>query len=418
MEWELADRSITFRTPRKSTRILFPAVPSNHLIGQPRVQDAIGHAVTSGRMAQSYLFHGPEGTGKRAAAIALAQALLCENSSRNADGVACGKCLSCTKVQRGLHADVHVYLPHPRDTRTEDIAERIQLLFENPYRLVDFKRRPSLDDAGKISRSEVIYYVDYLDAIVKESHFVPVEERYNIGILVDADRMNDTSANKFLKMLEEPPERTVLILTAERTDRMLPTILSRCQHIRFDPLQVADIEHTLTKRERISADRAAFVARMADGSYTNALELLGNDQLAAQRQLALEFIRQSVTRRADKVLPVLEEISKLGRETVGHVFRLMLSWVRDVVLFEAAGDAAPLVNVDQIETVRKFVSVLPNARPDAMVGYIEEAAILVNNNSNVALTLTVLADALADGMNGIDRKRLVEPLDSLMAATA
>lgn len=363
-------------------------------------------------MAQSYLFHGPDGAGKRAAALMFAQALLCEQKGGNDKGLACGKCLPCTKARRGLHPDIHVYVPHPKDARIEDVAERLQILFENPYRLVDFKRRPSLDDAGKTSSKQVIYNVDRIAEIMRDLHFVPVEGSYSIGILVDADRMNEPTANKFLKMLEEPPERTVLILTAERTDQMLPTILSRCQHVRFDPLSVGDIKQALVGREQVQPERASFVARMADGSYTNALELLANEELAARRELAFEFIRQAFSRQPDRVMPLVERISKLGRESVKQLFGLMLSWVRDLVLYEAAGEAAPLVNVDKTEAIRKFISVLPDAQLDTMVGFIEEATRLVERNCHVALTLVVLADALADAMRGRDRVHLFEPLDS------
>lgn len=362
-------------------------------------------------MAQSYLFRGPDGTGKRAAALVFAQSLLCEQKDRKG-GVACGKCLQCTKAQRGLHPDIHVYLPFPNDVRVEDVSERIRLLFENPYRLVDFKRRPSLDDVGKTSSKQVIYQADRIREIMHDLRFVPVEGAYNVGIIVDADRMMPAAANPFLKMLEEPPDRTVLILTAERTDTMLPTILSRCQHIRFDPLPVADIEQALIEREQVESDRASFLARMANGSFTTSLELLDNEDLVARRELALEYIRQSFSKHPDRVLPLIERISKMGREPVKQLMVLMLSWVRDLVLYQAAGDAALLVNIDQTEAIKRFVSGLPNANPDAMASLIEEGTRLIERNSHAGLTLTVLADALADAMRGHDRSRLFEPLDS------
>ncbi len=381
------------------------------IIGQPRVQDAIAHAASSGRVAQSYLFHGPDGTGKKAAALAFAQTLLCEQKSGH-DGLACGKCLPCTKAQRGLHPDIHIYLPHPKDTNVSKISERIQRIFVNPYAQVDFKRRPSLDDAGKTSSGMVIYHAGYIESIQREFYHVPVEGTYSIGILVDADFIQTATANKFLKMLEEPPERTILILTAERTDTMLPTILSRCQHVRFDPLMPIDIEQALIEREHVEAQRASFVARMADGSFTAALELLDNEDIGERRALAIEYIRQSFSKHPDRVMPLIEQISKLGREPVKQLMGLMLSWVRDIVLFQAAGAAASLINVDQSEAIQKFVAGLPDADSASMVSHIEAAAQLIERNSHVGLTLTVLSDALSDSMRGNDRAQLFESLDS------
>src|SRR5690606_16938037 len=223
--------------PSPDLRPSSPSMSWDSVIGQERVAGVLSRALASGRVAQAYLFHGPDGTGKRAAALAFAQALQCEARGKNAPpDAACGRCLPCTKAVRGLHPDVRVYLPQPADAATEDVAERLRLLHQNPYELVDFQRRPSLQEAGGTSGKQVMYQVERIRAIMHALRFVPGEGRHTVGVLLDADRMNTASANAFLKVLEEPPERTVLVLTAERPDAMLPTILSRCQRLRFDPL--------------------------------------------------------------------------------------------------------------------------------------------------------------------------------------
>jgi DNA polymerase-3 subunit delta' len=386
-------------------------VPWELVIGQDRVTDVLGRALASGRVAQAYLFHGPEGTGKRAAALAFAQALQCERRGHAAPpDHACGRCLPCTKVARGLHPDVRFFFPQPLDVAVEELSERLRLLYQNPYEVVDFQRRPSLNEAGGTSTRQVIYQIDRIRDLSLALHYTPGEGKHLVGIFQDANRMNVYAANAFLKILEEPPERTILVLTAEKIDGMLTTILSRCQQLRFDPLPAAQIEAALAEREGVEPARAAFVARLADGSYSRALALLRDEALAERRALAVEFVRQAYTGDPGKVLPVVEQIGRLGREPVKQVLGLTLGWVRDLVLYRAAGEAAPLVNVDQAEAVRKFVEHLPGARLEAMAGLIEEAAALLERNVHTGLVLTVLADALGAAMRGQPRERLFAPL--------
>jgi len=384
------------------------------VIGQERVVGVLGRALASGRVAQAYLFHGPDGTGKRAAALAFAQALQCEARGRNAPpDAACGRCLPCTKAARGLHPDVRLFLPHPKldkhDPKPDDYTERVQRHFQDPYEPVDYRSVAKLDEQGA-SNKQSEYRIKQVDEIRHEVGFLPGEGRYTIGILTHADWMRTEAANALLKLLEEPPARTVLVLTAERTDAMLPTILSRCQRLRFDPLPAEAVEAALVARRGVEAGRAAFVARMADGSFTQALALMGNEELAERRALALEFMRAAYTADPQKLAPLVERVGRLGREPVKQLLGLLLGWIRDLVLYRAAGDAAPLVNVDQAEAVRSFVERLPGAQLEAMAGLVEEAAERLERNVHTGLLLTVLAGALGAAMRGEPRERLFAPL--------
>ncbi|MDX1421476.1 MAG: DNA polymerase III subunit delta' C-terminal domain-containing protein, partial [Rubricoccaceae bacterium] len=341
-------------------------------------------------------------------------ALPCEPRGRSVPpDAACGRGLACTTAARGLHPDVRVFLPHPKldkhDARPDDYAERLQRLFQNPYAPVDYRSVAKLDASGA-SNKQSEYRIKQIDAIRHEVGFVPGEGPYTVGVLTNADWMRGEAANAFLKLLEEPPERTVLVLTAERTDALLPTILSRCQRLRFDPLPAAAIEAALGARQGVDPARAAFVARMADGSYARALALLENEALAERRELAVAFMRAAYGNDPATLPPLVERIARSGREPVKQLLGLLLGWVRDLVLYRAAGEAAPLVNVDQAEAVRSFVENLPAARLEAMAELIEEAAERLERNVHTGLLLTVLAGALGEAMRGAPRARLFPPL--------
>jgi DNA polymerase III subunit delta' len=379
------------------------------IIGQPRVVDVLSRAVAAGRVAHAYLFHGPDGTGKRAAALALAQALQCERRQPG-DGDACGACGPCQKVQSLLHPDVHVYLAQPSKATPEDVGARLRLLAENPYVEISYSRRPELSDSEKPANLKPFYAVDRVREINRDLRFTPAEGRWKVALLTDVDTMQASAANAFLKSLEEPTPRTVLILTASRADLLLPTIISRCQRLRFDPLAAVEIEEAL--RERIGAEpvRAALLARMADGSYTQALSLLESVDLDERRQQVLLFFRHSYRGALLELDDIIQELAKLGREPLRDVLQLMLTWVRDLVLARTIGPGAPLINVDQREAIEKFVANVERARLADMAGLVEHALDAVAANASTTLVLMSLADGLRDAMLGLERSRLFTPL--------
>lgn len=380
----------------------------DRLIDQTRAAEVLRQAVARERVAHAYLFHGPGGVGKRAAGLAFAEALQC---TRAEDGAGCGRCLSCTKVRRMLHPDVHVLFPYPKGTDEADLAERMKRLGKNPYAAIDYVRRPSLSDPAETSNKQVMYHIDRVhEDLLRPMSLKPLEGRYKVTLLTDADLMNQASANAFLKLLEEPPAQTVFILTTSRPDRLLPTIVSRCQRLRFDPLAPEAIEEALVNRAEVAPDHAAMLARMADGSYSRALELAQSEDLRAHRELVLSFFRQTYTRKIDPLSDLIDEIKGLGRERVKGVLRMMLRWMRDLVLYRTSGDAAALVNVDQADAIRRFCENVPEADLEAMVSLIEEALELVGRNVRTGLVLLVLAQALGRAMRGSHSGKLYVPL--------
>ncbi|MFT5143360.1 MAG: DNA polymerase-3 subunit delta' [Rhodothermales bacterium] len=388
------------------------------IIGQTRAVSTLQSAVSSGRVAHAYLFHGPDGVGKRAAALALAQALLCTGSS-----TPCGVCGPCEKVRRLIHPDLHVMIPQPNDARSEDIQERLQLLVSEPYATIDYVRRAKLDEVASSSGKQIQYSVGRIrhdpDAppstgipLRRTMSFRPVEGRYKIAVLTDADLLRREASNAFLKILEEPTAQTVFILTSSRPDRMLPTILSRCQHVRFDRLEISQIVSGLTDRSIMDAESAEAVARMADGSFGRALDLASSEDLMAARGEVLTFLRQAfrVWTAADKMAEQVERLSRHGREQVKFVLELMLGWIRDLALVRVLADKAPIVNIDQKEEIRKFALSLPDANPEIMAQLVEECIVRLERNANPRLLLTVLAQGLGDAMHGKPIEHLTDSL--------
>ena len=383
----------------------------SRILDQHRVVDTLRRSLAQDRVAHAYLLHGPDGVGKRAVAHEMARALQCPEQQEEA----CEACPTCRKTRRMVHPDVHVHLPHPwsqeSDRDEEDMGKRIRRLGENPYAAVDYVRRPSLSDPSETSNQQVYYRIDQVrQDVIQPMSLARGEGKYKVNILIDAEKMREEAANAFLKLLEEPPPQTVFLLTTSRPEQLLPTILSRCQRLRFDPLLPETIEQALTDREGMAPEAASTLARMADGSYSRALELSENEALLTSRELVLDYFRAAYTQRVESLDRCVQELQKQGRERVKSVLRLMLRWIRDLLLYRTMGADAPLVNVDQQEAVARFCENLPEANLEAMAGLVEEAMELTERNVRVSLLLIALAQRLAQAMRGQAVEALYVPL--------
>lgn len=381
-------------------------MPWSTIIEQTRVTSTLQSVIESGRAGHAYLFYGPEGVGKMATAIEFAAALQCERGG----GEACGKCPACTKVSRLIHPDVRILFPTPGKEIIEEERERVSLLAGNHYGVVDFARRPNIDGANKASSKHVIYPVDRIRELIRLISLRSVEGRYKVVILFDAHYMRTEAANAFLKVLEEPPGRAVFILITSRPDQLLPTIVSRCQKLRFDTLSDAGISAALQDREGIEESRAALVARMAGGSYARALELTQDEQLIRNRERIIDYLRSAYGRRYDNLATLVDDFSATGRDGVKSLLGLLIIWVRDLLHVRITGSTDGVTNIDQTDVIRKFCLGVPSADLERMIDLIQDAVRLVERNVASQLILVVLAEALREAMHGNGDARLYVPL--------
>ncbi len=214
--------------------------PRFDLIGQPHPARLLEAALRSGP-SHAYLFAGPAGVGKRSAARQFAAALCCQD-----DG--CGVCPGCVKAARGLHPDI-----------------------------------VTIEPAGSV------IMVDQIRDINRSLILRPHESRARVFIVSDAGSLGAEGANAFLKSLEEPPPFVYFLLVASRPDRVLPTIASRCQLVRFGQIAAAEMEEYLMSRCHVSATMATAAARVCGGNLALAESLLLDAELAARRERYLSI---------------------------------------------------------------------------------------------------------------------------------
>ncbi len=367
--------------PHSPPRGVWPRV-----IGQRRVKETLLSARRSGRLPHAYLFYGGEGVGKDAAALELARVLRCERGGEEA----CGECSSCVRMATMQHPDVHLIIPLPRGSGEKDDDEPMAKLTEGDVRVVQQQLRLKGADPYhriQIPRANVIK-INSIREIRRESSMSTSDQRTRVFIISGADAMNDAASNTLLKTLEEPPGDTMFILTTSHREALLPTILSRCQNVRFDPLTEEEIRAALIGRGRLDEARASLLARLAGGSYTRALEL-GESDLMGQRAEVVDFIRKALGGKTLELIELIERMAETkDRDVHVRFLTLMLLWFRDALVLR---HGAEVINIDQIAELRSFVSRFPGADLVRALEDVEKAISLVDRYAYIKLVLAQLA---------------------------
>jgi DNA polymerase-3 subunit delta' len=238
------------------------------VIGQETAKRILANQIETSRIPSAYLFHGELGVGKRRTAISLAKALNCE------EGNGCGKCSACRRIEGYAHPDVQVVFPVSSTMKPDELAELFERGRACGFRF-PFSQKTSIS-------------IDAIRSVSAKIFVKPHEGKLKVIIIMDADRMTLQASNAFLKTLEEPPLHAVFILITDRPYSLLPTVLSRCQPIRFRNLSVKEIASALEERG-VESERRDLASRLASGSLGRALLHCTPEYLKIRKSLAQEF---------------------------------------------------------------------------------------------------------------------------------
>jgi DNA polymerase-3 subunit delta' len=284
-------------------------MPFRAITGHRPLLELLARAIARGTLPPSLLFAGPSGVGKRLTAVALAQALNCDNPAPYADGVdACGKCKPCTRIAKGMHGDVLMVEP---------------------------------GETGAIK-------IEQIRDVVDRAGYRPFEGRRRVVIIDDADALVAQAQDAVLKTLEEPPSASVFVLVTDRPDVLMPTVLSRCQRLRFGPLAAADVADVLKRDRNMSDAEAHAAAAAADGSIGRAIDGSAEDAMEA-RDAAARLLKGAATstdprRRLDGAKALVG--GGADRDELSRRLLAMSSLLRDLGLLQARADIRTLANAD------------------------------------------------------------------------
>jgi DNA polymerase-3 subunit delta' len=366
----------------------------SEILGQEHIKNHLTQSVDNGRIAHAQLFIGPEGSGTLPLAIAYAQYILCNNTNgENNDGNA-----TCNlKFNSISHPDLHFAFPVTTSDKVKSkpvsnyyLEEWRQLLKEQPYgNLFDWYKLLGVDNKqGQIG-------VDEAQEIVKSLALKSYEGGYKVMLIWMAEKMNAAAANKLLKLIEEPPNKTVFILIAEDEEQLITTIKSRCQILHFPPLAENDIKRGLLKQYNLDESVAAKIAHQSNGNYNKACDLVYQDSEDLQfESWFIMWIRSAFKAKGNKaaihdLISWSEDISKTGRETQKQFLHFCLDFFRQALLMNYSANELvyfePKTENFQLENFAPFIHEnnileISNELQDAIY-HIER-----NGNSKIILT--------------------------------
>jgi DNA polymerase-3 subunit delta' len=317
------------------------------IVGHEWAVRFLRRGVTSGSVSHAYLFTGPSGVGKTTLARALATVLLCQGESEKEPP--CGACRACRLVASGNHPDLHII-------QSERVGARLKI-----EQIRDLQRQLAL---------------------------TPVEAHWRVTILRRFEEATTSAANALLKTLEEPPSYVLIAVLASDADRLLPTIVSRCQQVPLRPLRTAVVQKALVERWNAGAEQAKLLAHLSGGRLGWAVRTL-NDRAALQRRVQrLDDLDRLLGASSAQRFRYAEKLARDPTATQ-ETLDLWIGWWRDVLLLAAETDA-PLTNVDRRSTLRDQAHRFEVEGSAAVLEALRSAADRLRRNANPRLTLEVL----------------------------
>jgi DNA polymerase-3 subunit delta' len=331
-------------------------MPLAAIIGHAPIVSLLRQAVRRGSVPQSLLFAGPDGVGKRAVAVALAQAINCPKRGASGDD-ACGTCATCERIARGVHTDVAIV------DRGESASIKIDVVRER-----------------------------VLDAI----GYRPFEAARRVFVIDSAEDLGEQAQDALLKTLEEPPPSAVLVLVTAYPDLLRPTIQSRCRRLRFGPLVESDVARVLTERHGIDARQARSLAAASGGSVGRALAAQ-TGSLDDDREAAFGLVAAARGRIGDRLRAAAalakHDSDRRDREALSDRLTIVGSILRDLGAM-AAGRGEALVNTDREADLRALAAAYDLRRVIAGYAALDQAQSALSRNAGPKIVADWIAVSL------------------------
>jgi len=304
------------------------------ILGHEKALNIINAYIERSCFSGGYIFSGPEGIGKKAVAKIIAKKLNCTAQQEQP----CGSCSSCLKMEKLAHPDLHIIESDASHIKIEDIRN-----------------------------------------LQREANFRPYEGVMKVFIIDDAHRLNPEAANSLLKVLEEPPGDSLIILITHKPQNIFKTILSRCKVIRFSPLALAALEDVLIKDYLVDRVSAHFLAFYAEGRLGLALRLKDSKILEEKNRIFDSFAL------SDK--PLDRNLTGQNKEQLRSCLNILASWFRDIYLLKAGMPDRELIHLDRQNDLLKLMHKFSFKQLNGIFTAISESLLYLENNINSKLLL-------------------------------
>lgn len=312
------------------------------IIGNHGVKKILQRALKQKKLPNSILFTGPEGIGKTEVALVVAKALNCLQKSSDA----CEQCAHCQAIKNRNFPDVMVLSP-----------------------------------------AKEVLKIEQMRFLKEMAHLKPMAGRKRVFIVQEAEKMNEEASNSLLKVLEEPPPLSQIILVTPNPYRIMPTIKSRCQVFQFSPIPREEIQKVLTGNG-VKPEKARILAQMVDGNLRQALSLEW-DEVQMQRKQAWQLFLALLKR--EKASPLLRQLSASRISVKGELekmLEMLSSFCRDVILIKEKADAGFLMNPDFEEDLREIASSMSLDQSFDFLSTVDFALAAFRRNLNVNILVS------------------------------
>ncbi|HKK40895.1 MAG TPA: hypothetical protein VJ963_00705 [Bacteroidales bacterium] len=296
--------------------------------GQKEIIGKLLKSVHEERVSHAQLFAGPEGCGSMALALAYARYISCENRTETDS---CGTCKSCVKYEKLIHPDLHFVFPVIKGKKASDpvsdnyLEEWREFVRSSPY----FTLNNWLDNI-EVGNAQGMIFASEAAEIIKKLSLKTFESDFKIMIIWLPEKMHQATANKLLKMIEEPPEKTLFLLVSEEPDKIIPTILSRCQMVKIPAFRTEDIYGYLVNKAGIQEEKASDIARVSTGNLSRAVELSRNEESSlANLDKFKTLMRFAWKRDIISLISWSEDLAATGREAQKNFISFSLRLLRE-----------------------------------------------------------------------------------------
>lgn len=360
------------------------------VIGHNEVKKRLIHSAKENRVSHALLFLGPEGTGGLPMAVAFAQYLVCENPGVDDS---CGTCSACIKMEKYVHPDVSFSFPVAtkdkiKEPKSVDFIEQFRkAILAEPY-----LNYMSWMDAADIENKQGIISVHESADIMHRLNLKAVEAPYKIVIIWLPEKMNHPAANKLLKILEEPPEKTLFFLVSENYEELLSTVVSRTQLVKVSRISESDMLTELMTNHGVDKSTAKHLHHKSNGSFSEALQLLDRaEERTVFQQDFILWMRACYQLNVKVINEFALKLNERSRDGQKEFLIDCLDNIRECLLINYANRSLVRIDGEELTTLARLAPLIHINNADEFVEEFNKATFHIDRNANFKILFSDLS---------------------------
>jgi len=354
--------------------MLFTAIP-----GQLEIKSRLRRMVDEQRIPHALLFLGNEGCGNLTTAVVFAQYIFCTNKQQ---GEPCNACPSCQKINKLAHPDLHFVFPIA-SSKDVKLSQDVITEFREAFLAKPFMNQQDWFNELNAENKQPTIASEESNNIIKSLSYTSYEGGYKIMVIWQPEKMNASAANKLLKILEEPPDKTIFILVCTSVEQLLTTIISRTQLVKFGLASSAEVSEFLQQTKNLNAQTADYCANLSEGNVREALLIASEqDNNTALLEHFQVFMRTALKFNAFKINPWIDQTAAMGREKQKYFLTYSLQLLRECLLLNSGGETLVRARNEELEFLKKFAAFVHQGNYEQIVEEFNKTFYHIERNAN------------------------------------